>query len=87
MTSMTNRSSAGLGFVGESVSLALIYLVALVTTLALRSAQVDAWKLLVPAVAFAALGGLSLKRFPDQRPVLLGLVGAALATGVAVGFA
>jgi len=87
MTSMTDRSSAGLGFMSESFSLALVYLAAFVTTLALRSAQVDAWKLVLPAVAFAALGGLSLKRFPDQRPVLLALVGAALATGVAVGLA
>jgi hypothetical protein len=71
----------------ESFSLALVYLVAFVTTLALRSAQLDAWKLVVPAVAFAALGGLSIKRFPDQRPVLLALVGAALATGVAMGLA
>lgn len=85
MTSMTDRSSAGLGFMSESFSLALIYAVAFVTTLALRSTQVDAWKLFVPAVAFAALAGLSLKRFPDQRPVVLGLVGAALATGIAVG--
>lgn len=76
-----------MGFAGEGVSLALIYLVALVTTLALRGAPVDAWRLLVPAVAFAALGGLALKRSPDQRPVLLALVGAALATGVAVGLA
>jgi hypothetical protein len=82
---MTDRSSTGLGFMSESFSLAVIYAIAFVTTLALRSAQVDAWKLFVPAVAFAALAGLSLKRFPDQRPVLLGLVGAALATGVAVG--
>jgi hypothetical protein len=87
MTSMTNRSSAGLGLMSESFSLALVYLVAFVTTLALRSAQLDAWKLVVPAVAFAALGGLSIKRFPDQRPVLLALVGAALATGVAMGLA
>lgn len=84
MTSTTNRSSAGPGFMSESFSLALVYLVAFVTTLALRSAQVDAWKLVVPAVAFVALGGLSLKRVPDQRPVLVGLVGAAIATGVAV---
>jgi hypothetical protein len=84
---MTNRSSAGLGLMSESFSLALVYLVAFVTTLALRSAQLDAWKLVVPAVAFAALGGLSIKRFPDQRPVLLALVGAALATGVAMGLA
>jgi hypothetical protein len=87
MTSMTNRSSAGLGFMSESFSLALVYLVAFVTTVALRSAHVDAWKLVVPAVAFAALGGLALKRLPDQRPVLLGLVGVALATGIAVGLA
>lgn len=87
MTSMTNRSTAGMGLMSESFSLALVYLVAFVTTLALRSAQLDAWKLVVPAVAFAALGALSLKRFPDHRAVLLGLVGAALATGVAVGLA
>ena len=66
MTSMPTRRSPGLGLMGDGVSLALIYLVALVTTLALRSAHVDAWKLLVPAVAFAALGGLSLKRFPAR---------------------
>jgi hypothetical protein len=82
---MTNRSSEGLAFMSESVSLALIYVVAFVTTLALRSAPVDAWRLFVPAVAFAALGGLSLKRFPDRQRVRLGLVGAALATGVGVG--
>jgi hypothetical protein len=85
MASMTDRSSAGLGFMSEGFSLALIYAIAFVTTLALRSAQVDGWKLFVPAVAFAALAGPSLKRFPDQRPVLLALAASALATGVAVG--
>ena len=85
MPSTTDRSSAGLGLMSESFSLALIYAIAFVTTLALRSAQVDAWKLFVPAVAFAALAGPSLKRFPDRRPVLLGLAAAALAAGVAVG--
>jgi hypothetical protein len=87
MSTMTNRRSVGLGFMSESLSLALVYVVALVTTLALRSAPIDAWNLFVPAVAFAALGGLSLKRFPEQRPLLLGLVVAALATGIAVGLA
>lgn len=87
MSPMTNRSSVGPGFLSESVLLALIYAVALVTTLALRSAQVDAWTLFVPSVVFAALGGLSLKRFPDNRPVLIGFVVAALVTGIAMGLA
>ena len=87
MSTMTNRRSEGLGFMSESLSLALIYVVALVVTLALRSAAIDAWNLFVPAVAFAALGGLSLEHFSEQRPPLLGLVVAALATGIAVGLA
>jgi hypothetical protein len=87
MSTMTNRRSVGPGFKSEGLSLALVYVVALVTTLALRSAPVDAWTLFVPAVAFAALGGVSLKRLPEQRPLLLGLVIAALATGVALGLA
>ena len=87
MSTMTNQRSPGLGLMSESFSLALIYLVAVVTTLALRGAPIDPFVLLAPAVAFAAAGGFALRRYRDRRPVLLGLVAAALATGVALGLA
>ena len=86
MSTLSDRRNPGLGVMSESFSLALIYLIAVVTTLALRSAPIEPWAIL-PAVAFAAAGGLALKRCPDQRPVLLGLVAAALAAGVALGLA
>ncbi len=85
MSTPMNRDARSFGLMSEGLSLALIYAIALVTTWALQGSRIDGLKLLLPAVAFAALGGWLLPRFEQHRPVLLGLVAAAAVAGIAIG--
>lgn len=81
MPTTANRSSTGPGLMSEGFLLAMIYVIALVTTIAVRGVAIDTWNLFVPAVVFAAAGGYLTPRFRERRSVML----IAIAAGTAIG--